>query len=679
MFYNTLMTESACTLLEDLRTRYQGVPILSLAQTALWDDPVKALVKGLLDEHLASTRLVLGVMDTDYFSRLSGRAVGRETFDILPHNDGDTRDMWAAVGEMSCLLGAETPLPVSVLAAEGVRRCQAMATIGSDECRAFIDRITEAWGWRGLVQTNGRRLLAGDVPVRDIIAPLLRQVDWAFEETQAVSGRSLGPFAARMRAAITAHAEANPGDSLAALYLAVLPLLYSTLLGYQPEGLEYTLSSELLRFDPATAMRARFRPLDLFLDPAKRAVARRHYDDAVRPSGITTLERFGPDAIPFDLSISGRGRGTIHLSDTLLRVDTDDPIEIPLKAPIRDRRRLAMALEEALGPGVALLGKAVVLITMLAGEYIFLFNETGSAYVPRSAEWNRLLGTEGLGLRLYPILRLGVKPWDTIGEAGGNLHLPPHMARSFGQEVIATRDFQDGWRAAAERGRSTLETIRAVTRPADWLDHMGREEGGEWPALAAEYRGILTARREHGERVRALNVESEALLARLREVRAEADALQKEKGRHWRSCVRPLREALWRARHGEDSDDGAQRELATQMERRAALSTALDAKRAEILRLTAQREEIAVHRAALTEDPQVEKRDARLRAIEGHGEQEKALRVRDAWMTAEALAHTQPRPTAWWFPVVDPSGAWFRAVSESAEYRWEDLAPHTGN
>lgn len=669
----TLMTDSARQTLEDLRTRYQGAPILSLAQTSLWDDPMKALVKGLLDANLPDTRLVLGVMDTDYLSRLRKRTQGDAAYDILPHNDGSTRDMWAAVGEMSSLLGAETPLPVSVLATEGVRRCQAMAALGSPACKEFIDGVTEAWGWRGLVQTNGRRRLAGDVPVRDLVGPLLRQLDWAFEETARVAARPLAPFAGRLRAAVAAYADAHPTDSLSALYLAVLPLIYGTLLGYAPRGIEYALSSELLRFDATTAMRARFRPLDVFLDPRSRVVARRHYDEAVRPSGIASLDRFGPEAIPFDLAISGRGRGTIHLSDTMIRVDTDDPIEIPLSSPIQDRRGLAMTLGAALGPGVALLGKAVVLITMLAGEYIFLFNETGSAYVPSSADWNRRLRSEGMGLRLYPILRLGVQPWDAVGQVGGHFALPPHMARTFGRETIPTSEFGNAWRLAAASGRARLETIREITRPLDWLDHLAAVAGGEWTALAAEYRNLLEERSEHGTRVTEINARGMAILEAIRVARREADELQKEKGWHWRSCVQPLRDAARSAGHDGEQGDSPETHLAQQMDRRFSLEALIQAKRQEVSRLLDDRNELNARRTALTQDPDVEARDARLRAIETRGEREKAGRVRDAWMTAEALSHTEPRPTAWWFPSVDPTGGWFDEVSRTAEFRWEDL------
>jgi hypothetical protein len=677
------MTDSACTILDDLRTRYRGVPILTLAQTALWDDPIKALFKSLVDEHAPGTRMVLGVMDTDYFSRLPRPPAGAPPFDLLPHNDGSTRDLWAAVGEMSCLLGAETPLPLHVLKSHGVSKGQVAAALGGDcgapECHAFIDAITEAWGWRGIAQTQGRRLLAGNVPLRELQEPLTRQLRWALGETARVAERPLGPAAETLLSTAVHYAQAHPDDSLADLYLALLPLLYQTLMGYAPQGLEYTRSSELLRFNRWTANRVRFRPLDLFLDPRTAAIARRHYNEAVHDGVIATLDRFGPDAVPFDLAIPGHGRGTLHLSDTLIHVDTDEPIDIPLAAPIRNRRHLAVVLEENLGPGAALLGKAVVLITMLAGEYIFLFNETGSPYVPRSCRWNDLLARNGVGLTLYPILRLGVHPWDTVGKAGGHFALPPHMAQVFRETRLSAQEFQEEWRLAVLHAEEMLQTIRRITRPGEWLDYLRREEEmaggpGAWSARAGEHAALLAERREHGARVRAVNDEGARLLESLRALRKEVNEREIEKGRHFRSCIQPLRERLWRHRHGDAEDvSWVDETLRDEEARRAGIEAGIDGLRAGIARVQAERAALAIRRRALHEDPALAARERRIRLLEGEADRERAQRVRDAYMTAEALRHTQPRPSAWWFPAVDPSGAWFHAVAETATFWWQPL------
>ncbi|NMC81752.1 MAG: hypothetical protein GYA63_02730, partial [Armatimonadetes bacterium] len=152
------MTESARKILEDLTQRFRGVPILTLAQTALWDDPVKATFKALLDKQMPGARLILAVMDTDYFSRLPRPPAGTKPFDVVPHNDGTTQGLWAAVGEMSCLFGAETVPDCHTMASHGVQVHRALSATEDSEA---LDRLTMAWGWRGLAQTRGRRRLAG--------------------------------------------------------------------------------------------------------------------------------------------------------------------------------------------------------------------------------------------------------------------------------------------------------------------------------------------------------------------------------------------------------------------------------------------------------------------------------------------------------------------------------------
>ena len=48
--------------------------------------------------------------------------------------------------------------------------------------------------------------------------------------------------------------------------------------------------------------------------------------------------------------------------------------------------------------------------------------------------------------------------------------------------------------------------------------------------------------------------------------------------------------------------------------------------------------------------------------------------VRDAYLTTESLEHTQLRPTSWWLPLVDPTGAWFEAMAAGTQARLEALA-----
>jgi len=48
--------------------------------------------------------------------------------------------------------------------------------------------------------------------------------------------------------------------------------------------------------------------------------------------------------------------------------------------------------------------------------------------------------------------------------------------------------------------------------------------------------------------------------------------------------------------------------------------------------------------------------------------------VRNAFLTLKGLEHTQLRPSAWWLPLVDSTGAWLDAMAAGTRARLEPLA-----
>ena len=347
----TAVDPSVLSALQTIRERYPDVPFLALGQTVFWDEPTKAVWRRLLDAHLPGATLIAGVHDTDYFAKTSAQVGDDLPYVSLPHDDGKTRDLWSAAGEMSALLGSESVPTRAMFLAHGVPFDWLGKSYPGGKSRLYADK-TAAWGWRGIVHTESHSVIAHDIPILDIKDALLEQLDWGFGESVACldDAHTRGhaeAVSAQVRGWVLEFLETcDASCRLSDLYQTLLPRFYHLLLGAPPADFQTTASTSLFRFSRETCALPRFRLLGLFLDPKTRPVAREAYSKSVAGLGMYPLDAFGAGAIPFDLVIPGVGRGTIRTTPAALVIETA-PQEtfVPLRERITTLEQLAAVVE----------------------------------------------------------------------------------------------------------------------------------------------------------------------------------------------------------------------------------------------------------------------------------------------------------------------------------------------
>lgn len=648
---------SARDVLAQLRAQFPDSPFLALGQTVFWDEPVKAVLRRLLDDYGLGGQMVLGVHDTDYFAKTRVRLDRPGRFVLLPHNDGTTKNLWSAAGEISTLFGSET-FPSRhdfVRAGVAFEKVAAASPLGR---QAFVDLMTEAWGWRGLVYTGSRDLIVHCLPLKEVGPGILEMLLWGFEYAlpQIVPGccqNEAREVAETIRGWCQEFYDSHSDKYLTNLYQYLLPKLYALLLGQEPNDITVNCTAHLLCLTPETASLPRFRFVDLFLNPATRDTAAAAYNQAVAGSEIYTLDRFGAGALPFDIVTAQHGRGTLRVTPRVVFVETRQPVAIGLKKPVESIQELAEVLSRKLGNHVTLVGKAVSLISMLAQEFIFVFNEEGSMYVRRTRQMNDLLAQQGIRLDLRPILRMRYHTWDALVVGRSTLRLPEHLAASFGQQTITTPEFASAWRQVIDEQQELCERMAALRKPLDLIAFL---EARDPVALWAERREAYLAAKQTliDLHLQALGVQEkvDALYKQIANLKACGLAAQHGKGEHFRTTVAWTPEAT---KIRADFD-----RVLSEVEREK------QALRLEIQECRAQRRAIERSEEAISAR-------AMLREIEDAAELARLHLVRNALLTINGLPHTNHRPSAWWLPMVDASGAWFRRIVETTEIYTEPL------
>ena len=706
--------------LRELRQRYPQTPFLTLGQTVLWDEPVKAAFCRLCEsleiggQMAPGARVVAGVHDTDYFAKLEGLAIKSEPFAVLRHNDGDTRGLWSAAGELSALFGAEIVPARGDFTRDGIAWNKA-ASVYPGGAEALLNQETDAPGWRAIVHTEPHPLISADVQLNQILPALRQQLRWGFRQSLGINGcppdfEDDQPCPSRdVARAILGWVEEfalfNENASLSDLYKDLIPKIWRLVRGGTTCDLETTTSLDLFRFNASTAGLPRFHFVDIFLNPATREGAKRCYNEALSGSGIYALDQFGEGALPFDVVVPGRGRGTLRLHDGKVIVETETPVEICENCDPHSIGRLAALLEGHFGPEIALVGKAVSLISMLSAEFIFVFHEKASGYTKRTQQMNDAMRAQGIELNLHPMLRLQYETWDALANVEAEFALPPHLAMLWDGGRVTAGEFAATWRAKCDECDAVRARLKACRKTEDLMDALAELDGEVWRARKAEYEVVRARLRWLHEKVVPLIQRRDERRADARAATGEAQNLEREKGDFFRAQIWPLKEQIRDIKEGATArtnpldERGKPRKLnkeeRVQIARLEAQETAHEsALRARIAhheiqwRTFDERIEAAHSRArackaqaqiSLERQLQWEKDEtaiefrATIEKLESQAELARLLLVRDAIRASESLRQNNVRPTAWWLPMVSPGGQWFDAIATTARARIEAL------
>jgi hypothetical protein len=638
--------------LEELEKVAPGAPFLALGQTVFWDEPMKAGVAQTARRLGLSRPFVSGVHDTDYFAKSPHRE-HKSGYAALPHNDTDTQSLWSAAGEFSALFGSET-----VVTRERLAACGGKVAEVAELRPGYLDEITEAWGWRGIVSYGPSSKTTAETPLRRLFATLYSTYDWAVQTSlDLIVGDQVEKSkeaADRLRALMCDNWDGGEAITLAEYYRRLATCVYTAIAG-EDLGIEATRTTELLRFNRATCAQPRFGLLQAFLDPKTRAAACEAYDAAVEGTQMYALVKFGAGALPFDLFIPGVGRGTLRLGRRGGIVMTEEPVAFSFKKPVDSVQRLAEVLEDKFGSDVVLIGKAVTLVGMLASEYVFVMHHGASTYMPVAQEFHRRMKPHWPTMRLHPILRVRYEPWDALETCKAWLQLPEPLRRAFGAEQLSAESFAKRWRAVVEEQTVLLAEFGKLRRPLQLIEFLASHEGVQWDSLAAEYREVHRVMAGLDGRLGAVRKRRAKVVREHKRLRAERAQAEQRLGEHWRERV------------FQKSPTEAD------LRRRRDLQDALANVVAQAADCRAQWRALVEEQEALAKSPDVTKARLRRKNIAFEAELMRLKLVREAVIATDGLTRAGHRPSAWWFPLVSPSGCWYKATMKAARYYLEPL------
>lgn len=642
-----------------------GAPLIHLGQSPFWDEPTKALIATRTERPL-----IAGIHDLDYFSRQRAPLPGAR-WQLLPRNDGTTRDIWIAAGELSALFGAETSPSRQALQEAGIRFDR--LTHGGHSV-GIIDRSTEAFGWRGIVYNHPEPAVICDLPASDAAPMFARMLAWGAGLSASLLARpddrrALRAYAKRKILAIQQYIGNNPRASLSDLLMHMLSEMYSDLIGPKPHHVAFQRTRDILRFNSQTAQLPRFRFVEHFLDSHKgHALAA--YGRAVEHSGVMDPASAEEGALPFEIYAPGRGRGTLHVTNSEIRIAFPKPMRIPTDAPIRHVPRLAEVLESQLGADINLFGKAITLPAMVSGEFVMVLTEKGSSYIPRTQKMIAEMQAAGIWVKANPLLRLKLRTWCSLAAVRRTFQLPPHLAQGFRTSQVTSGRISRDWKAIVKEQKGLLSEIRKVGSPCELVRYLSQDQHKVWfkrleKCNKAQEILLDTQKRTDLFRQKAIDIRSaeDAATDEIRE-------LEKIRGEMNRSRLRPLKRKMSAS---EVADPQTQAQFKTVEREGNALLLALESKLKERQRLREKRKALTASIRKIDRSARATSARKMLKQVEVDAEKARLELARNAIMLSQGLPYANLRPSAWWFPALDPSGAWFKQLAATAKFRLDPL------
>lgn len=646
--------QSLVTILDELDQVAPSAPLLALGQTVFWDEPMKLGLARQLKRREMDRKIVFGVHDTDYFAKLPHGKSIKDGFQLVPHNDTTTRNLWSASAEFSALFGSETVVSKDQFASAGLK-----TDLLNRARPGLMDQLTEAWGWKGIVSLDERTPVAAEVSNGHFVPELLAALDWAIGESiSRLTGEGKKVATERadaLKALVQAAFESQPNGKLPDLYEEIWPRLAEYLLGQEFE-LESSRTSELLKFNTETADLPRFQIVNAFLRDSSRPIAEQAYNEAIEGGGAFTLDRFGTGAIPFDLYIPGIGRGTIRIGNRGAVIQTPIPNFISFKHRPQTVNEFAELIERKFGKSCTLIGKAVSLLGMLAREFVFVFHEGASSYTPRSRKFLQALAAAGLiPDSINPILRIRYDTWTALSVGCAWMELPRPLQRPFATAELCSPSFASRWRAVSAEQSALLEELKSKRNPLDLIEFFAQRYGDSWNRLAAEYRSLAQSLKELKDEIDAVRRQRSELYRRRAKFKALRLEIEKNMGDHFRRHIFEAKPS--------DKERSVRSEFSLQLARVIE----------ERDRIEMQLKHAFHTQLMLAKSEHSRKAADRRKEIELEAELHRAGIIRDAVITSSGLDLAARRPSAWWFPLVSPDGLWFKETVDTAQYYLEPL------